>query len=98
MHVFFDFSSLAGKRLFTPPKLGFGGFDPLNGGYVNTKPKGTIYPFFATSIGRIFSAILTLNGSNDVFLQPLVPFGGHVKTAPHLGVQIPQKRPFWGRE
>ena len=32
MCVFFDFSSLAGKRLFTPPKLGFlGGRDPLNG-------------------------------------------------------------------
>jgi len=30
--MFFDFSSLAGKRLFTPPKMVFwGGFDPLNG-------------------------------------------------------------------
>ena len=29
--MFFDFSSLAGKRLFTPPKLFFWGFDPMNG-------------------------------------------------------------------
>jgi len=29
--MFFDFASSAGKRLFTPPKLGFWGFDPLNG-------------------------------------------------------------------
>jgi len=29
--IFFDFTSLAGERLFTPPKLGFLGFDPLNG-------------------------------------------------------------------
>jgi len=26
-------------------------------------------------------AILTLNGSNDVIPQPLVPFGGHVNIA-----------------
>jgi len=29
--MFFDFAILAWKRLFRPPKLGFGGFDPLNG-------------------------------------------------------------------
>ena len=39
--------------------------------------------------GHIFSAILTLNGSYDVFLQPLVPFEGRDEIAPHLGGQIP---------
>ena len=58
----------------------------------------SIYPFFATPRGHIFSAILTLNGSYAVFLQPLVPFGGRDEIAPHLGGQIPQKPPFWGRE
>ena len=58
----------------------------------------SIYPFFATPTGRIFSAILTLDGSYNVFPQPLVPFGGRVNIAPHLGGQIPQKPPFWGRE
>jgi len=38
----------------------------------------SIYPFFATPPGRIFSAILTLDDSYDVFPQPLVPFGGRV--------------------
>ena len=32
-----------------------------------------IYPFFDTSTGHIFRAILTLSGSIDVILQPLVP-------------------------
>ena len=51
----------------------------------------SIYPFFATPTGRIFSAILTLNGSYDVFLQPLVPFGGRVNIAPIYGVKSPKK-------
>ena len=34
-------------------------------------------------------AILTLNGSNDMISQPLVPFGGHINTAPYEGSQIP---------
>ena len=54
----------------------------------------SVYPFFATPTGHIFSAILTLNGSYDVFLQPLVPFGGRDEIAPHLGGQIPQKAHF----
>jgi len=54
----------------------------------------SIYPFFATPTGDIFSAILTFNGSYDVFLQPLVPFGGRDEIAPHLGGQIPPKPPF----
>jgi len=58
----------------------------------------SIYPFFITPTGHIFSAILTLNDSNDVFLQPLVPFGGRDEIAPHLGGQIPPKPPFWERE
>ena len=56
----------------------------------------SVYPVFATPTGHIFSAILTLNGSHDVFLQPLVPFGGLDETAPHLGGQIPQKTHFGG--
>ena len=31
--------------------------------------------------GHSFGAILTLNGSNDVISQPLVPFGGHINIA-----------------
>jgi len=30
-----------------------------------------------------FGTILTLSGSNDVISQPLVPFGGHINTAPY---------------
>jgi len=33
-------------------------------------------PFFTRATGLIFEAILTPNSSNDVFSQPLVPFGG----------------------
>ena len=75
----------------------------LGVGFLFTYP--SIYPFFITPTGHIFSAILTLsamshlrfcratltrdsvarqnrrcdmalNGSHDVFLQPLMPFGG----------------------
>ena len=49
-------------------------------GFLFTYP--SIYPFFITPTGHIFSAILTLNGSYDVFLQPLVPFGGRDDIAP----------------
>jgi len=35
----------------------------------------SVYPFFITPTGHIFSSILALNSSNDAFLQPLVPFG-----------------------
>ena len=31
----------------------------------------------------VFGAIFTLNGSNDVISQPLVPFGGHMNIAPY---------------
>jgi len=55
----------------------------------------SVYLFFATPTGRIFSAILTLNGSYDVFLQPLVPFGGRDEIAPHLGIKSP-KNPILG--
>ena len=34
--------------------------------------------FFVGATGHSFMAILTLNGSNDVIPQPLVPFGGHI--------------------
>jgi len=56
----------------------------------------SIYLFFATPTGHIFSVILTLNGSYDMFLQPLVPFGGCNETAPHLGGQIPPKKTHFG--
>jgi len=58
----------------------------------------SIYLIFTKPTGHIFSAILTLNSSYDVFLQPLVPFEGRDEMAPHLGGQIPQKPTFWGRE
>ena len=54
-----------------------------------------MYPFFITPTGHIFSAILTLNGSNDVFLQPLVPFGVAMRWPPFRG-QIPHKPHFGG--
>ena len=34
-------------------------------------------PSFVGTTGHSFGAILTLNDSNDVISQPLVPFGGH---------------------
>ena len=34
--------------------------------------------FFVGATGHSLVAILTLNGSNDVISQPLVPFGGHI--------------------
>ena len=39
--------------------------------------------FFVGATGHSFGAILTLNGSNDVISQPLVPFGGHINIAPY---------------
>jgi len=39
--------------------------------------------FFVGATGHSFGAILTLNGSNDVILQPLLPFGGHINIAPY---------------
>jgi len=39
--------------------------------------------FFVGATSHSFRAILTLNGSNDVISQPLVPFGGHINIAPY---------------
>ena len=39
--------------------------------------------FFVGATGHSFVAIFTLNGSNDVILQPLVPFGGQINIAPY---------------
>ena len=39
--------------------------------------------FFVGATGHSFGAIFTLNGSNDVISQPLVPFGGHMNIAPY---------------
>ena len=39
--------------------------------------------FFVGATGHSFGEILTLNGSNDVISQPLVPFDGHINIAPH---------------
>jgi len=36
---------------------------------------------FTGATDHSFVAILTLNGSNDVISQPLVPFGGHINIA-----------------
>jgi len=37
--------------------------------------------FVFGTTGHSFGAIVTLNGSNDVISQPLVPFGGHINIA-----------------
>ena len=39
--------------------------------------------FFSAATGHSFGAIFTLNGSNDVISQRLVPFGGHINIAPY---------------
>jgi len=39
--------------------------------------------FFVRATGHSFGAILTLNGSNDVISQPLVPFGNYINIAPY---------------
>jgi len=39
--------------------------------------------FFLGAAGHGFWPILTVNGSNDVISQPLVPFGGHINIAPY---------------
>ena len=39
--------------------------------------------FFVEATGHSFGAILTLNGSNDVISQPLVPFGNYINIAPY---------------
>ena len=46
----------------------------------------SIYPsirIFSAATGHSFGLILTLNGSNDVVSQPLVPFDGHINIAPY---------------
>ena len=49
--------------------------------------------------GHSFGPILTVNGSNDVISQPLVPFGGHINIAPYQESNPPpKKKQFWGRE
>ena len=39
--------------------------------------------YFVGAAGHSFVAIFTISGSNDVILQPLVPFGGHINIAPN---------------
>ena len=39
--------------------------------------------FFVGATGHSFGPILTVNGSNDVISQPLVPIGGHINIAPY---------------
>ena len=43
----------------------------------------SVSPFLRRATGHSFGPILTLNGSNDVISQPLVPFGGHTNIAPY---------------
>ena len=38
--------------------------------------------FFVGATGHSFGAILTLNGSNNVISQPLVPFDSRINIAP----------------
>jgi len=59
----------------------------------------SLYPsvrFFVGATGHSFVAIFTLNGSNDVISQPLVPLDGHINIAPYYGSQIALKPHFWG--
>ena len=46
--------------------------------------------------GSLIRAILTLDGLNDVILQPLVPFGGIQDKLLHLGVKVSENRPKMG--
>jgi len=39
--------------------------------------------FFSAATGHSFGAIFTLNGSNEVISQPLVPFDGHINIVPY---------------
>jgi len=39
--------------------------------------------YFVGATGHSFGPIFTLNGSNDVDSQPLVPFDGHINIAPY---------------
>jgi len=39
--------------------------------------------FFVGATGHSFGPILTVNGSNDVVLQSLVPFDGHINIDPY---------------
>jgi len=48
----------------------------------------SICSFFRATGPRLW-AILTLNSSNDVFLQQLMPFGGCVNITVHQGGQTP---------
>ena len=54
---------------------------------VKTRFCGYIYlsvsPFLRRATGHSFGPILTVNGSNDVVLQSLVPFDGHINIAPY---------------
>ena len=50
---------------------------------VRSKSKGKKHEMRPIDTGHSFGAILTLNGSNDVIPQPLVPFGGHINIAPY---------------
>jgi len=54
--------------------------------------------FFSEVTGHSFGAIFTLNGSNDVISQPLVPFDGHINISSLLRESNPPKPQFWGRE
>ena len=47
--MFFDFASLAWRRLFTPPNWFFWGFHPQMGSHVNETPQGTSLREFAST-------------------------------------------------
>jgi len=50
----------------------------------------SINPFFNVPTGYIFSAILMLNGSYDMFLQPLMPFRVKMREPPFRGSNPPK--------
>jgi len=50
--------------------------------------------FFVGATGHSFGAILTINGSNNVILQPLVPFGSQIP--PNLNYEGVNRR-FQGK-
>jgi len=44
--------------------------------------------FFVGATGHSFVAILTLNGSNDVISQPIMPFGNYINIAPSTNCSL----------
>jgi len=81
-------SAFAALRMCEKVKNGFGR------GFLLTYLPGIYYIYRSVlrhTYRSHFRAILTLSGSNDVFLQPLVILGGRDEIPPHLRGQISKK-------